>query len=370
MKILFTGGGTGGHIYPLVAVIRELRRMTLKESLELFYIGPKDELSAILLRQEDVIVENIPGGKIRRYFSFENFVDIFLKIPFDFIKSFYLLSKIKPAVILSKGGTGSLPVCYCARIFKIPVLIHESDVIPGLSNRIVSQWARKIFISFPKTEFFDLNKVIVTGNPVRKELFDGDENSAKDILGLVYDKPIMLFWGASSGAEFINDFVLSVFNELLKNFEIIHVTGKKNLDSVTKESEVVINRDLEKYYHAIGFLDEEKLKAVYAVTDFAISRAGSGSIFELASAGIPSILVPLPTASANHQAKNAYDYASTGAGIVLEQTNLTHNFFLDKINYLFSHPEVLENMKTQALRFSKPLAAKAVAREIIEYLTF
>ncbi len=370
MRILFTGGGTGGHVFPLVAIIRELRRMTIKENLELFYIGPKDEFAEILLRQEDVQIANIPGGKIRRYFAIENFADILFKIPIDFIKSFYLLLKIKPDLILSKGGTGSLPVCYCAKSLNIPVLLHESDVAPGISNRIVSQWARKIFISFPKTEFFDLDKVILTGNPIRKELLDGDIETAKDLLNLTLEKPIILFWGASLGAEFINDFVLRILNELLKDFEIIHITGKNNLHSVITESEVVINKELEKYYHALGFLDEEKLRAVYSAINFAISRSGSGSIFELSAKGIPSILVPLPTASFNHQAKNAYAYAQTGSTLVLEQTNLTPNFFLEKIHYLFAHPQVLEQMKTEALRFSKPLAARAVAREILEYLNF
>lgn len=368
MRILFTGGGSGGHIFPLVAIIRELRRMTLKEDFELFYVGPKDEFAEILLRQEDVKIYNIPGGKIRRYFAIENFIDILIKIPFDFIKSFYLLYKIKPNLILSKGGTGSLPVCYCAKFLNISIFLHESDVAPGISNRIISQFAKKIFISFPKTEFFDLNKVILTGNPTRKELFNGDINKAKEMFNLSLEKPIILFWGASSGAEFINDFVLRILNELLKDFEIIHITGKNNLQEVIKESEVIINKDLEKFYHPYGFLGEEELKNVYSAINFAISRSGSGSIFELSTIGKPSILVPLPNASLNHQAKNAYAYANTGAAIVLEQTNLTPNFFLEKIHYLFSHPQILENMKTEAIRFSKPMAARAIAREILEYL--
>jgi UDP-N-acetylglucosamine--N-acetylmuramyl-(pentapeptide) pyrophosphoryl-undecaprenol N-acetylglucosamine transferase len=370
MKILFTGGGTGGHVFPLVAITRELNRMTSEDNLNLFYVGPKDEFAEILLRQEDVKIYNIPGGKIRRYFSFETFIDIFYKLPIDFIKSFYFLLKIKPNLIFSKGGTGSLAICYCAKFFKIPIFLHESDVAPGLSNRIISQWAKKIFISFPKTEFFDLEKTILTGNPIRKELLDGDIEKAKELFNLTLEKPIILFWGASLGAEFINDFVLRILNELLEKFEIIHITGKENLKEVENESLIVINKDLKKYYHIYGFLDEEKLKAVFSACDFVISRSGASSIFEIAGSGKPSILVPLPSAAFNHQAKNAYAYADTGASLVIEQSNLTPNFFLDKINYFFSHPEKLEQMKTEALRFSKPLAAKSVAREIIEFLTF
>lgn len=370
MKILFTGGGTGGHVMPLIAIIRELRRMSSQDSLDLFYIGPKDEFAEILLRQEDVKINTIPGGKFRRYFSLQTIIDFVWKIPLDFIKSFYLILKIKPALVFSKGGSGSVAVCYVAKFFKIPVFIHESDVVPGLSNRIASKWARKIFISFPKTEFFDLEKVILTGNPIRTELLEGQTQMAKDLFNISMEKPVILFWGASQGSEFINDFVLDILPELLKNFEIIHITGKSNLKQIEAESEIVVARDLEKYYHVLGFLGEQELKTVYSVVDFFVSRSGASSIFEIAAIGKPSILVPLPSSAGNHQAKNAYSYADTGAGIVMEQSNLTPNFFLDKINFLFSHPNLLEDMKTSALRFSKPLAAKAIAREIIEFLNF
>lgn len=368
MKIIFTGGGTGGHVFPIVAIIRELRRMTLSKDLNLYYIGPKDEFGDILLCQEDVKTFSIPGGKVRRYFSFENIIDIVCKFPIDFIKSFYLFLRIKPDLVFSKGGTGSVSVCYVAKIFKIPVFIHESDVIPGFSNRIVSTFAKKIFVSFPKTEFFDSEKVIITGNPIRKELLEGDPQTAKDIFGLTFEKPIILFWGASQGAEFINDFVVSIINELLEKFEIIHITGKEKLKEVQNDVLIAINKDLEKYYHCVGFLDEEKLKAVFSVVDFIVSRSGSGSIFEIAAANKPSILVPLPNSASNHQAKNAYIYANTGAAIVMEQPNMTKNFFLEKINYLFSHKENLEKMKLEAIKFSNLLSAKSIAREILEYL--
>jgi UDP-N-acetylglucosamine--N-acetylmuramyl-(pentapeptide) pyrophosphoryl-undecaprenol N-acetylglucosamine transferase len=192
---------------------------------------------------------------------------------------------------------------------------------------------------------------------------------AKSLFNITLEKPVILFWGASQGAEAINDFVLRTLDGLLKDFEIIHITGKENLKEVEAESEVVINKELEKYYHPLAFLDEEKLKAVFKVTDFVVSRSGASSIFEISAMGRPSILIPLPTAASNHQAKNAYAYADTGASIVIEQSNLTPNFFFDKIHNLFSHPELLERMKTEALRFSKPLAAKSVAREILEFLT-
>jgi len=368
MKILFTGGGTGGHVFPLVAIAREIRRIYPKKDLEFYYLGPKDELSLIYLSGEDFTIKTIVSGKIRRYFSWENFVDILFKIPFGFLQSFFILLKMKPDLVFSKGGSGSIAVTFTAKLLKIPVFLHESDVAPGMSNQQTSKWAKKIFTSFPKTEYFDPEKIILVGNPIRKEILDGDAKVAGELFDLTFTKPIFLIIGGSQGAEAINDFVLLVLNSLLKNYEIIHVCGSENFKQVQAEAQVVIDKNLEKYYHPIGFLDEKKIKHAYKAADIIISRSGSGSIFEIAAVGKPSILVPLPTAAANHQAKNAYVYAETGAAIVFEQNSLMPNFFIEEIELLFLHPEKLEEMKQAALSFAKPLAARAIAREILESL--
>lgn len=367
MKILFTGGGTGGHIYPLMAVIREIRNFYPKTDLELFYIGPKDEFGAVLLHQEEVKVYNIMAGKIRNYFSFENIIDVF-RIPIGIIQSIFLFIKIEPHLVFSKGGYGSLPVTFCANLFKIPIFIHESDSVPGRSNRIASKWAKKIFTSFPKTEYFNPEKVIVSGNPLRLGLLDGDKEKARDMFNLVMTKPVLLFTGGSQGAEFINDFVLDTINTILLKYEVIHVCGTNNLKQVENESRVILKPELTEYYHLYGFLDEGQLKHAYTAADFVICRSGAGSIFEVAAKGIPSVLIPLPIASANHQAKNAYIYAETGAAIVMEQDNLKQSFFLERLDHLFTNPVKLEEMKDQALRFAKPQAAKMIARTILEYL--
>jgi len=368
MKILFTGGGTGGHVFPLVAIAREIRTIYPKKDLEFYYLGPKDELSLIYLSQEDFIIKTIISGKIRRYFSLENFVDIIFKIPFGILQSLFILLKIKPDLVFSKGGSGSISVTWSARLLRIPVFIHESDVAPGLSNQKTSKWAKKIFTSFPKTEYFDSEKITLVGNPIRKEVLNGDAKIAGELFDLTFEKPIFLIIGGSQGAEAINDFVLRVLNDLLKKYEIIHVCGSENVNQVEAEAQVVIDKNLEKYYHPIGFLDEEKIKHAYKASDLIISRSGSGSIFEIAAVGKPSVLVPLPSAASNHQAKNAYVYANTGAAMVIEQQSLTPNFFIDEIELLFLHPEKLEEMQKAALAFAKPLAGRAVAREILEFL--
>lgn len=392
MKILFTGGGTGGHVFPLVAIAREIRRIyparnharagapggplgravsngvNPKKDLELYYVGPKDELGLILLSQENFIIRTIASGKIRRYSSLQNITDILFKIPFGILQSFFLLLAIKPDLVFSKGGSGSIAVTYSAKILKIPVFLHESDAVPGLSNQRTSKWAKKIFISFPKTEYFNPKKTILSGNPIRNEVLGGDKRDAGELFGLTFSKPIFLIVGGSQGAEAINDFVLRILNDLLKIYEVIHVTGRKNFKETAKEAEAVIDRDLEKYYHPIAFLDEEKLKHAYAAADIVISRSGSGSIFEIAALGKPSILVPLPSSAGDHQSKNAYNYAEGGACLVLEQENLTPNFFMENVRLLLMHPEKLDEMRQSALSFAKPMAARAIAREILEFL--
>jgi UDP-N-acetylglucosamine--N-acetylmuramyl-(pentapeptide) pyrophosphoryl-undecaprenol N-acetylglucosamine transferase len=280
-----------------------------------------------------------------------------------------MLLAIRPHLVFSKGGSGSIAVVFCAKLLGIPIFIHESDFSPGLSNKMASKWAEKIFISFAKTEFFDLTKAILAGNPIRKELLEGSPQIAKQLFNLTFEKPIILFLGGSQGAEFINNFVLANLNDMLKEYEVIHVTGPENFQQTRAESAVAIpDKELQKYYHIAGFLDEEKLKHAYSACDFIVSRSGSGSIFEISALGKPSVLIPLPTSASDHQSKNAYVYSQQGAGIFIEQNNLTKNFFLEKVRYILSNQDKLNEMKTSALEFSKPMAAKTIAREILEYL--
>ncbi len=368
MRILFTGGGTGGHIFPLVAIAREIRIIYPKKDLKFYYLGPKDDFSLLMLSQEDFVIKTIISGKIRRYFSIHNFIDILFKIPLGIMQSFFWLLFNRPNLVFSKGGSGSIAVTYSARFLRIPVFLHESDIVPGLSNQMTAKWAKKIFISFQKTEYFDPRRTILTGNPIRKEILEGDKEKASEIFNLTLSKPIFLIIGGSQGAETINDFVLRILNDLLKNYEIIHVAGNQNVKQVAAEAQVIEGKDLDRYYHPIGFLNEEKIKHAYKAADLIISRSGSGSIFEIAAVGKPSILIPLPSAAGDHQSKNAYAYAQTGAAEVIEQQNLTPNFFMEKLQLLFLHPEKIQEMKEAALDFAKPLAARAIAREILEFL--
>lgn len=373
MKILFTGGGTGGHIFPIIAITRELRKIYQgKESLELFYIGPRDEFSEILLSQEGIKVKAILAGKIRRYVNWKSLVknlfDLFFKIPIGIFQSFIYIFFTAPDLIFSKGGYGSLPPVIAGKILGTPIFLHESDVVVGLANKFLSKFSEVIFVSFPQTEYFAPQKMILVGNPIRREILECSEKEAKEFFKLLTEDPVILILGGSQGAQRINDKILEILPQLLESFELIHQTGKKNYRQVKSEAKVVISKVIEGKYHPFPFFKEQELKKAYKIADLIVARAGSGTIFEIAAVGKPSILIPLPESAQNHQVKNAYLFSQSGACIVLEEKNFTPRFFLEKLKYLFSDPEELERMAQAAKNFAKPLAANKIAQFILDYL--
>lgn len=372
MKILFAGGGTGGHILPIIAISREIRRIYPKPDLQLFYLGPKDDFDQLLLSQEGIKVKHVFSGKVRRYLNwrsfFQNLIDLLFKIPMGILQAFFHIFFLAPDLIFSKGGFGSIQGVLSGWLLRIPVFLHESDINPGFANRFLNKFALEVFASFPKTEHFSLKKLILVGNPIRREVLEGSKEEAQKLFQLNRQKPLILILGGSQGAQRINDKILEALSELLKNFEIIHQCGERNFKEVKAESEAILSKELLSFYHLSPFLKEEELKQAYAACDFIVSRAGSGSIFEIAAAGKPSILIPLPEAAQNHQINNAYAYAKGGATVVLEEVNFTQHFFLEKLKYLFSQSEELEKMQKAAQQFSKPMAAKIIASYLVEFL--
>ena len=372
MKILFTGGGTGGHIFPIIAISREIRRLYPEKKIEFFYIGPKDEFGEIFLSQEGIKVKKILAGKFRRYITlksfFENLIDLF-KITIGIFQAFFYIFFFAPDLIFSKGGFGSIPAIIAGKLLGVPIFLHESDAIPGMANRFLAGFSLEIFVSFPKTPYFPEEKMILVGNPIRREILEGESKEAKIYFKLTGEKPLILILGGSQGAQRINDKILEILPEILKDFELIHQCGEKNDEEVRAEEKITITKDLEKYYHLFPFLKEEELKMAYAASDLVVSRAGSGSIFEISALGKPSILIPLPEAAQNHQLKNAYTYAENGAAIILEEENFTPHFFLEKLKYLISQPEALEKMGRAAKEFSRPEATRIIAGYIVDYLT-
>ncbi len=378
IKILFTGGGTGGHIYPIIAIKKEFEFIPSKNLLDFFYIGPKDSFAKDLLVKENIKSKIILAGKIRRYISLknilQNFVDVFIKMPIGFFQTFWHIFFLAPDIIISKGGYGSLSVVICGWILRVPIFLHESDVIAGAVNRISAKFSLEIFVSFPikKIKGLSRKKIISVGNPIRNEILKGfmnkDKQKAIEELAITGEKPVILILGGSQGAQRINDKILDILPEFLKDFEIIHQSGAKNFEQTRAEAKMIISKELEKYYHIFPFLNEKDLINSYICSDLIVSRAGAGSIFEIAAIAKPSILIPLPESAQNHQIKNSYVYADTGASIVIEESNFTPHFFLGKLKYLFSNSEKMSIMSENAKKFSKPKAGNIIAQYLIEYL--
>ncbi len=366
MKIVFTGGGTAGHLFPILAVIRELRNVYPGTNLKIYYAGPKSHRGKVLLYQENVKIVNILCGKIRRYRSFKNITDI-LKVPLGIIQSIFWLFFTAPDVVFSKGGYGSFPIAVASGFLRVPFILQESDITPGLTSKVTSRWALEIFTSFPDTEYFPNDKTICLGNPIRLSLLNGSKAKAKELFKL-NNKPLLLILGGSQGSQTINQLILEILPDL-KKFEIIHQTGIANQKQTQAEANVVLTKEQKPFYHCFAFLNESQLKNALTASDLVISRAGSGAIFEIAAAGKPMILIPLIGSAQDHQAKNAYKIAELGAGEVIEEQNLKPHLFVQRVKSLFGSPEALTNMAENSKIFSRPKATTVIANYLKEYLT-
>jgi len=366
MKIVFTGGGSGGHIYPIIALARQLKK-DYTQGLEMTFLGPVGRYRNEL-EKEGIVIKTIMAGKLRRYFSVLTLLDI-LKFPIGLIQSFWYLFVLMPNVVFSKGGYGAVPVVFVSWLYRIPVLSHESDLIPGLANRIGAFFSKRMAISFQATEkYFPKKKTALVGNPIRLELVQlclssdpENKERAKKVFNINSQKPVVFILGGSQGAEKINQLVLSVLPSLLDKYEVIHQTGEKNYQSIKGYL-----KEMPQNYHVFSFFDEDQMATAYLVSDLIISRAGAGSIFEIAACAKPSILIPIPKSSSGHQRKNAFAYAQAGATSVLEQNNLTPNMFLNEISEILGNQELIQKMKENAKIFSQMEASQRIVQELIE----
>jgi len=359
MRILFTGGGTGGHIFPIIAI-----KQAFNQPVDFYYLGP-DSFAKENLANQNIKIRFILAGKFRRYFNLKIFLDL-IKILIGIIQSFWHLFIWVPDVIFSKGGYGSFPVVFVGWIYRIPIILHESDKAPGLANRILAKFAKKIILSWSGSEKYfakHKNKIVIIGNPIRKELLQGHKKEGRGLFKIISDKPVVLILGGSQGAQKINEIVLNTLPRLLEMAEIIHVTGKRNLLESLLES--ASNRT---DYHLYPFLNGEQMKQALAVADLVVNRAGAGSIFEIAALGKPSILIPISKSAFDHQKKNAYEFAKNGAAVVLSQENLTPNLFLDTISGLLKSPSKLGQMSTNAKTFYNPRTPELIKKEILKFI--
>lgn len=362
MKIVLTGGGTGGHIIPLIAVAKKIKEK--KPDAEFLFIGPNGGLEKKLMAAEGIPVKKAISGKMRRYFSLANFVDFF-KVPIGLVQALWHLLWYMPDAIFSKGGYASIPVVVAGWFYRIPIMIHESDANPGLANSMLAKFSERVAISYPQAEvYFPSKQVVLTGNPLRPDIAAGDPQKARAEFSLSDSKKIIFVWGGSQGSKIINNKIVEILPELLKKYQIIHQTGEKNFEEVKSKAGFLGIKVGREGYFTLPFIGEN-LKDILAVSDLIISRAGSSSISEIAANGKPSIIIPLENSANDHQRMNAYAAAKTGGCSVLEENNLGENMLLGEINEIMEKEGFRNKLATNIKAFYHPDAADRIADGIL-----
>lgn len=370
-RILLVGGGSGGHVYPLIAVAQSLKEMASRSqvSLKLLMLGEGSFLERAA-KESNIPFKKIVAGKLRRYSSLGTLTDIF-KIPISFLQSIWHIFLFMPDAVFTKGGYASFAPAIVASFFLIPVFIHESDSVPGLSNTFISKFATKVFLSFKTAEkYFEELKVIFTGNPVRKALFLGNKDTARTYFNLHEPRPTVLILGGSQGAKAINDVILSSLVIMAQKFNIIHQSGESQYGTVKKDVDTILTEGtrqyaapVEIYYRLYPFLDQNQLASAYALADIIVSRAGAGTLFEIAQAGKPAIIVPIPRSPANHQYLNAFEFSLSG-GYLMEESNFNRESLMREIETLLN-PETYAKVSEKIRTFATPDAADIIAEKIV-----
>lgn len=323
-RIILTGGGTAGHVTPNIALLPRLKEL----GYDIQYIGSYTGIEKELIEPFGIPYHGISSGKLRRYFSVQNFTD-----PFRVLKGFReahkLIRQLKPDVIFSKGGFVSVPVVLAGKRCKVPVIIHESDMTPGLANKIAIPSAAKVCCNFPETlKSLPEGKAVLTGSPIRQELLSGNKIAAMDMCHFTSDKPVILVIGGSLGAVAVNHAVREALPELLKDFQIIHLCGKGKMDESLKDVEG---------YCQFKYIKNE-LRNLFALADIVISRAGANAICELLALHKPNLLIPLSAnASRGDQILNARSFERQGFSLVLEEEQLTKETLLNAVKTLYEN---------------------------------
>ncbi len=372
MKIVMTGGGTGGHFYPIIAVTEAIQELARKERIldpTIYFMAPH-RYNPKELFDHEVLFVPIPAGKRRvgakGLSVIKNFFDLF-KTGFGIILSIFRMYLIYPDVVFAKGGYVSFPALVAAKILRIPVIIHESDSVPGRVNSWAGKFAERIAVSYKEaSEFFPADKVAYTGNPVRKEIRETLTEGAAEYLGLESGVPTILVLGGSQGASIINEAILNALPVLVQKYQVIHQTGKKNLEEVKRTAAVVLEENpFRGRYKAFDYLNTLAMRMSAGAAGLIISRGGS-TIFEIALWGIPSIIIPITMSNGDHQRKNSYNYAREGAAVVIEESNLSPEIIINEVDRILGDQKVSAHMRAQAKKFSRDDSAKLIAAEILK----
>ncbi len=335
---MMTGGGSAGHVTPNLALAPKLKAL----GYEIQYIGTKDGIERSIIEKEKIKYHIISSGKLRRYFDVKNFTDPF-KVLKGILQAMLIMKKEKPNIVFSKGGFVAVPVVIAAYLNKIPVIAHESDMTPGLANKISATYCTKVCVTFPesKNKIKD-NKAVVTGTPIREELLKGSRILGRKICGFLDEKPILLIIGGSLGSKIINDVVRNDIDKLLLKYNIAHICGKGNLDQSLMRK---------KGYKQFEYISEE-LPHVMNGADIVISRAGANAIFELLALKKPNLLIPLSKKSSRgDQILNASSFEKCGYSMVVDEEKLNEKTLLVKLDEVYENRnKYINNMEKSSIK--------------------
>jgi len=372
MRIVLTGGGSGGHFYPLIAIAQAIEDVCAEKTLiepELYYVGPTP-FDRAALSEHDIIYKPSPAGSMRSYSPLLSVLGFF-STGFGIIRSTWQLFKLYPDVVFSTGGYAAFPTLYAARLLTIPVVIYDADATPGKVSLWSAKFARWIAVAHPdagaKFPQKIRDRVARVGHPIRKEIEGFAREGGYEFLKLDPTAPTIFVLGGSQGAKAINEVLIDALPDLLTRYNVVHQAGAANLDEVTKLSSVVLkdSRFTERY-RVFGLLNTLAIRMAAGISSLIVSRAGSGAIFEIASWNIPAILVPIPPDVSHDQTENAFSYARAGGAVVISQSNLSPHLLVAEIDRLMTDEPKRKLMAEAAKQFSRPQAARKIAEILLE----
>ncbi|MDO8576144.1 MAG: UDP-N-acetylglucosamine--N-acetylmuramyl-(pentapeptide) pyrophosphoryl-undecaprenol N-acetylglucosamine transferase [bacterium] len=372
MRIVLVGGGTGGHFYPLIAIAEAIEDICNERRLiepELYYIGPPP-FDAEALLEHDIIYVPGTAGKVRRYRSMLNVLSVFTNAA-GVVRSLLQLFRLYPDVIFSTGGYAAFPTLFAARLLRIPVVIYDADASPGRVSLWSAKFALWIAVAHPSaaSKFPEKvhDRIAVVGHPIRKEIIDPVKEGGYEFLKLDKSAPTIFIVGGSQGARAINEIVLDALPALVSQFNVVHQVGTANLTDVSNVASVVLkDSPYAERYKIFGLLNTFALRMAAGIATVIVARAGSGTIFEIASWGLPAILVPIPEDVSHDQTENAFSYARSEAAVVIEQHNLSPHLLIAEIQRIAGDAVLRTKMAAAARTFARPDAAKKIALTLLE----
>jgi UDP-N-acetylglucosamine--N-acetylmuramyl-(pentapeptide) pyrophosphoryl-undecaprenol N-acetylglucosamine transferase len=375
MRIVLTGGGTGGHLIPFEPIVQALRALFVEQKdtlpawlepadMELYFLGIADQKTQEFFASYDVPATHIPSGKLRRYASALNISDIFVRLPWGIFTALVAMWRLMPDVVISKGGYGSIPVIVAAIIYRIPILLHESDSVPGLVNRFIQKHASAIAVGLPNEQLEKgkfAYKTIITGTPVRDGLLHVSQSEGKRHFAIPENEFVLLVMGGSQGAKQINEVLLQILPSLIVDVAIIHITGDQNFTAVsTVAKELLESSPRKDLYKPFPYINED-MRFALAAADAVVSRAGATTLAELARMNKACLLIPLAGAAADHQRHNAAIFEAAGAALVLDPINVSKNLFEQNVRRLINEKDTRESLQINMKKMDQPNSARKIA---------